>query len=69
MSMTNAERLNAEVKLVFKALASGQYLLRGDPDGSEPDLYRVCDGMCIGIWDDVMQYLIAEGLIQLMPQP
>jgi hypothetical protein len=69
MLITNDDRLNAEVKLVFKALASGQYLLRGNSDGSEPDLYRLCDGMCIGISDDVMQYLIAEGLIQLMPQP
>jgi hypothetical protein len=68
MLITNDDRLNAEVKLVFKALASGQYLLRGNSDGSEPDLYRVCDGMCIGISDDVMQYLIAEGLIQFTPQ-
>jgi hypothetical protein len=68
MLITNDDRLNAEVKLVFKALASGQYLLRGNSDGSEPDLYRVCDGMCIGTSDDVMQYLIAEGLIQFTPQ-
>jgi hypothetical protein len=69
MPMTNAERLNAEVKLVFEAFASGEYVLRGNSDGGESYLYRVCDGMCIGISDDVMQYLIAEELIKFMPQP
>jgi hypothetical protein len=67
--LRTTQRFIAEVKWVLEELASGRYELRGYPDGSEPDLYRLCDGMCIGISDDVMQYMIAEGLIKFMPQP
>jgi hypothetical protein len=67
--LRTTQRFIAEVKWVLEELASGRYELRSNSDGGEPYLYRVCDGLCLGIPDVVMQYMIAEELIEFMPQP
>jgi hypothetical protein len=68
MLITNDDRLKVEVKWVLKALASGRYELISNSDGDEPYLHCVLDGLCLGIPDDVMQYMIAEGFIKFTPQ-
>lgn len=66
--MANQERVDAaELRRVVQAIASGQYVLKAGSDGSEPFLCRIGDGSRVEVPDDVMEYMISEGLIAYMP--
>jgi hypothetical protein len=65
MLMIENERLETEVRRVLEALASDQYVMKCSFGGSGPYLmYRICDGARIDISDEVIEFMLAEELIE-----